>query len=487
MALRLALGWMVAVLPLLTGACRQAVAAESSSTTPGLQQRTSVATPGTAPSTSAPVVQPRTVGTSLAGATTGAVPSPTVGTSSSAPSSPSPAGPALLGVNPAQALQDTESALQPVRAAVGRKDFIAAARDIEALLQADLPRFVSLWATDPGLAPLRDSEPGRALAARLPRLEASWRTALTQGLPVVWWKPAAPRSEEGDDSGAFTTPPPALLRAGVYLPKQGRFVPAGPLEPGAITARLSTDRASVLLVRGALGLGLTSMLTDLEVSVRDAVTGSPMTPVRSPTPDYRGPQALQWSEVRGKWAFRVQNGDQTNPTQPQFSGWRDVATESGHRNRSVSAQGELVSEGSVLIGFPDGWMRDGGKLVEQSTQRSIPHDTVPAKHPFLQAVTVGDALWISSVESWCDASTPEPTSILRHVVERVARDNKRVRIHEGPGGASLMPLPDGGLIVQIDKEARLLPANVTTWKAATALPEGVLLTTPLQPKVCHAL
>lgn len=461
---RLVLGWMVLVLPLLTGACRQAAAAEVP--VPVLQQRSSVATPGATPSSTAPVVQPRAGGTSSAQA---------------------PVDSPLLGVDPAQALLDTESALQPVRAAVGRKDFASAARELEALLQADLPRFASLWANDAGLAPLRDSEPGRALGARLPRLEASWRTALTQGLPLVWWKPAAPRSEEGDDSEAFTTPPPALLRAGVYLPKQRRFVPAGPQEPGVILARLSVDRASVLLVRGTLGLGLTSMLTDLEVSLRDAVTGNPMTPVRSPAPDYRGPEALQWSEARGKWAFRVQNGDQTNPTQPQFSGWRDVATDGNWRNRSGPVHGELISEGSVLLGLPDGWVREGKMLVEESTRRSIPHNTEPAKHRFLQAVTVGDTLWLSSVESWCDASTPEPTSILRHVVERITRDNKRVRVHEGPGGASLMSLGEGGLIVQVDKEARRFPASVTTWKEATALPEGVLLTTPLQPKVCHSL
>ncbi|MFY2562061.1 hypothetical protein ACN469_30990 [Corallococcus terminator] len=390
-------------------------------------------------------------------------------------------------MDPAQAPRDTESALHPVRSAVGRKDFVAAARDLEALLQSDLPRFASLWATDAGLAPLRESEPGRALAARLPQLESSWRAALTQGLPLVWWKPSAPRSEEGDGSEAYVTPPPALLRAGAYLPKQHRFVPAGPLEPGVITARLSTDRASVLLVRGSLGLGLPSMLTDLEVSVRDAVTGSPTTPVRSPTPDYRGPQALQWSEVQGKWAFRVQNSDQTNPSLPQFSGWRDVATESSRSNRSVSAQGELISEGSVLLGLPEGWVREAKALVQASTRRSLPHNTVPAKQPFLQAVTVGDALWVSAVEFWCDASTPEPTSILRHVVERITSDNKRVRIHEGPGGASLLALPDGGLIVQVDKEARLFPARVTTWKESTALPEGVLLTTPLQPRFCRPL
>ncbi|MCP3166963.1 hypothetical protein [Myxococcus qinghaiensis] len=501
---RLVLGWMVLVLPLLTGACRRAAAAEVP--VPVLQQRSSVAMPGTALSSTAPGAQPSAARTSPPDATpvAGAVPQQPVSTSPTATAQPlagavplqsmgsssataSAHVPLLLGVDPTQAIQDTESALQPVRAAVGRKDFTSAAKDLEALLQADLPRFVSLWTTDAGLAPLRDSEPGRALAARLPRLEASWRTALTQGLPLVWWKPAAPRSEEGDDSEAFTTPPPALLRAGVYLPKQRRFVPTGPQEPGVILARLSVDRASVLLVRGTLGLGLTSMLTDLEVSLRDAVTGNPTTPVRSPAPDYRGPEALQWSEARGKWAFRVQNGDQTNPTLPQFSGWRDVATDGNWRNRSGPVHGELISEGSVLLGLPDGWVREGKMLVEESTRRSIPHNTEPAKHRFLQAVTVGDTLWLSAVESWCDASTPEPTSILRHVVERITRDNKRVRVHEGPGGASLMSLGEGGLIVQVDKEARRFPASVTTWKEATALPEGVLLTTPLQPKVCHSL
>lgn len=387
---------------------------------------------------------------------------------------------------PADSSQDPEKSLHEVRSEAGGGNFSKAAEHMELLLRADLPGFAPIWKSAPELEPLRESEPGRALTGRLSQLEASWRSAQLLGLAVLQWRPPVPQVSGDEEADPYTSPPPALLRAGVFLPEQGRFLAAGPREQGIISAHLSSDRKRALLVRGNLGKGLISMLTELSLRSHDAAQGTAQGAEQVSPPGYSGPEALQLTEAEGTWLFRVRNSEVSNPRWPQLSAWYRMDSGAVMEGRTFEPSMEIVSEGVVFIGLPAGWERRGGALIEVATARRVELGEEHAHARYLQAVVAGDGLWIASIDYQCDwrDAGPAPTSILRHAVDRIAAGGQRIRVHVGPGSTSLQALPDGRVLMQVGQETRLLPAGTSSWDAAIALPAGLILTRPLTPRFC---
>jgi hypothetical protein len=94
---------------------------------------------------------------------------------------------------------------------------------LEAVWEEDFVGTRAHAETDADLADFWKSEPGRALAARVPALEARYQEVLDRGLHAILWRDGPRRPQ----------PVPSLLRVGVFDAASKRFVAVAPSSPKA--------------------------------------------------------------------------------------------------------------------------------------------------------------------------------------------------------------------------------------------------------------
>jgi len=160
-------------------------------------------------------------------------------------------------------------------------DAAAALAALRTLLARDLPSFAPRLETEPALAALAAGPAWSALTAHRRDLEARWDDALARGVPVVW---AAPRQELPPPDEELDPRVRRVMQAGVWLAREGRFVPMGPRlvvevplprEELALAATvLDPARRAVLLVEGEGSWSDAGPLGAVAFAVLDAGRGT---------------------------------------------------------------------------------------------------------------------------------------------------------------------------------------------------------------------
>lgn len=339
--------------------------------------------------------------------------------------------------------------------------------EIERLLARDLPTFRRRLASDPDLAPLREAPHAEKLAKRIEALEAAWRRAAAEGVPVVLARP------NGD--GRLTDMPdrPIAIRAGVWSSARRVFVPLGESVPRAIraTADPPTGRVTVIDARpheeaGAIArLHVLPMLGDGEPLRRDI--GAAVYFEAHPTRDgarYRS------------------NGEPMGLLRNMF--WQEVSATGdvrGTRDRTWHRPPGVDY-------FPSGEPAPG---VPPPADMHVERDSAFASARRLVRAT-GGAIELADGHGSCGEIVRSPDGALvfvatgrergagsRHAIDRIELASGRVtRLSEGDGWPLVRFGPTGELFVQRGDRVVRLPSATAAIDAGEPLPEGIWLELP---------
>lgn len=350
----------------------------------------------------------------------------------------------------------------------------AAARELEALLASDLPRFGPRLDEDPDLLNLRASAAGATLRARVQALRTAWAGALAAGVPVTI---------TGRTGGT------AWAQAGVWVSRTRRFVPMAP--PVTVTpwdpmgipltaAQVDPALGRVVAVTGQGRNADVPAIDRMRLLVFRAGEGRPESEVTLPIDELTRSEVeihataegarfrivlLDETYLFGTWralgpAGVVATPDRGEPARPALhvvqEGWfRKAAEVPGFRLR-----GRTLETPRGRIELPAG--HGGGRL----------HEIVLSPDGTL-AVVVS----IGGDTGGCAEGTPT-----RHVVDLVDLGAGRAeRLDAGPGWATALFGADGALYLQRgDTVVRHASARD---RHGEALPEGMLLSP--QPPICR--
>jgi len=374
-----------------------------------------------------------------------------------------------VGLSPGYALARFNLAC--ARARLGQLD--AAATELAPLLERDPSEFEPRFLEDEDLAALRDAPQGAALRERLHDVDAAARTAAARGLPAVMWR-----------AGAHWAPD--VLRAGVYLHAERRFVPLVPALPGAQSAFASPALGTGVAVKLAINdckFDFCPRIEGVDVKVWKLDDARAMAPFH-----YQSSFMVLGAKVAlGPAGARVELYDPAVGTDIlafSISGSGVSRARPGGSQGPARAVIDVDERGAALRASAEGFRVRGHVLVTPDGLRPI--DLAAAHSGRDHAISVspdGRAAVVASTRDRCECIKFEGP-VFDYVVSTVdLATRKATRIAAGEGTAAAAFDPEGSLYVQLGDSLR-------RWTGVDGEPvmRGVLLVPPEEaPSNCCGL
>jgi hypothetical protein len=359
-----------------------------------------------------------------------------------------------------------------------------ACEELGQLLVMDLPAYAPALENDPALEALRASPFGPRLREQVRLLTVLWQEAAARGMPGVLWAGTL------DPVGVQRV---RLLRAGVYLHDQKRFLPLAGDERNAASAFLDTPRARVVTV--------VPDIDDCRSDFCPRITGATLflTEIGS------------WQRKPLRW--RYQEGDLVNELDLRStaagvwlaahdcsfphcrSPWYNIAgREGGPRKPDPEGPRLLIAPGGTQLGvLAAGYRLEDGNL-ELPDGRSVPlaakHRNASAVHSVLVDPAARLALVLSVVNA-CECGKREG-NVLYFVVSRVDLAAGRAEVVlQGDSAAAIGMDGQGAAYLQSGGGLRRTPSlGLRRWPTLSSVGQnggetvmpGVLLSPPRGPE-----
>lgn len=340
------------------------------------------------------------------------------------------------------------------------QDHAATSKRLESVFLRDLPGFVNRYRRDPDLDSFRTGAEGQRLELAIAALVARWHASLGDGEPLLLWtKPI------GHIEDSYEIDPPSFFRAGTYHPKDGIFLPAGPIQEHLIDAVLLDGSASVATVQADRYWGLGSALANLRFGVFGAATGDTL-PGKLPARDDLGTlDMFGWEKRTTMLMFRA--AGVPSDVAPKISA-RATLQDSIHLG-AIDSSGRFrrhfLAEGGFLDSSPS-FKKDSG-LMHRSSIRTP------------------DGRWDLKVIQSCRWDDGENArSILRHSLMFAPSKGRPRLVSAGDGGASIRRSRTGSMLFQRNDSLFEIGSGSYSIKMAKRLPQGLVLVLPLERKVC---
>ncbi|MFO0745269.1 MAG: tetratricopeptide repeat protein [Myxococcota bacterium] len=348
-------------------------------------------------------------------------------------------------------------------------DLDDALQELTYVLVRDLPRFKRYALEDQDLGNLRRAAQGTELKSRIDKLEDVWEQAMKIGTPTIAW-----REKGATDIGLMQGEQGQLLRPGVWLHEQERFVPAMQLVENAFSGMIDVERQQAIIVVANPTVDSPPLLEGAEVYVAPLVPAGEDPRKATITQDNLGTLEV----------YALDNGVRvrTNTTK---SAWRElramglVRAEDQHvSDRPVD---RVTPDGSLMTAtMPDGWevknrtLINGGREIQLQSGHSV------ANFHTMQIQDGGQWAVIVSVQHKC-LKDEGPT--LRHWVDRVDLSAGRAEgLSRDDGAAAAVFGRDGALYLQVgERTIRYATPGAASFET---LPRGVLLMPFLHKTTC---
>lgn len=355
------------------------------------------------------------------------------------------------------------------------------ARELQTLLERDLPRFLPRLLGDEDLAPFRASPSGQALVAAAEALRLKWLAAAKAGAAVVAWAPARERSLEDRMSPIPTTSSlhPEILRLGAWLAAEHRFLPLVGDAPSVLAGSVDVLRGRALLLHGGVDDCQSDFCPRLDargVSYHPSLLSSSRALQTAPVV-LVGDEMVQYSlsaelaERGPRWVV----GDK-----PHGWEWDDLQESKARATNGSWQTGEQITVsagGSLLSGLPAGWKYTAGSLQLPTGTRCKLGKTWNGDHLLVAEVPGRARAVLVSTDAHCICEETED-SVFRHKLAVI--DTLSCGITpwlQGEMGAAVRIGPDASVYLQ---RHTLLEryADVDERTNPESLPAGLLLTPP---------
>jgi hypothetical protein len=373
-------------------------------------------------------------------------------------------------------------------------DLAAAARELEAVFDADWVGLRAQAERDEDLAPLRATEAGkRLLVADVPVREARYRRALERGVRAITW--SATQADAVVPEG---------LRVGVWDARGGRFVAMSERRRGAIAAIVSRELPFAVVVIGSVPTSLAGDLADHvrveEVAAfRFGTSGGAIGASKIDKGAFSGSIRATGDEeivVDLRRGVAFDNDPKSDRVSARVTWSAKTGTKTVLAKELPKTEADVAKARAELVlpshnGFETwtaapGWSWDAkaSTLAGPDGKRVVLPKTVAFTATRPSIATSADGARVALV--WdthvCDACGERKVTVGAHriVLVDVPAATGRV-IAEGTGVGAARFADSGALFVQRDRRAFevVMPADPATWNA---LPEGVLLVAPVVPE-----
>ena len=371
---------------------------------------------------------------------------------------------------------------------------------LESLLLEDLPTFRPRLLEDEDLQALRDSEDGKALLARLPKIMRAYTQSLERGAPAMLYTPTGYEglSDRRDQKSSYTD-----LRLGVYDHTTRRMVPMVPEVERAFSGVLDVAKKRAIVAHGRLQMkdmweiqphNAKATLFSLEELGKELLVAKNFSPKDDP---YYGYEAWVGPDDS---IYGTQHGVGYMSESIHYFHW------TGKRRKEIGWTGELYGgpkperPSEIPYDAPSVQVIDIAKAFYRRPtkakvrRRSVEHEDIegklklePGHHADLEILASPDPMIIAVVsnairftmdggEEW------EPYNRPRHVIDIVdLHEQKVTRLAKAKGYAHVVWAPDGTLFVDA-------PTGVTRYAPGSTEPvadvlEGVRFGTPPLPEV----
>ena len=345
----------------------------------------------------------------------------------------------------------------------------AAREELERVLAADLVTFRARIDTDEDLASLRGSPEMATLRARMTLLQSAFSLAWREGLESLAWRGHV-------DSYHVET---RLLRVGVYLAEQRRFVPLVPEVAGVVAAAIDRDRARALLVKARVeecGGGICPRLAPhVEVMLAAVDPASPEASVPMAHAVFDDPVG---GPVVGVTAYTTTDGARFCVSDPGLQVSTVCKTIEGSSDEKRITIGFGGSGASVFVPSPAGFAFVKGALVLPDGRKvalSKEH-SAGAGHAIVVAKDGKRAVVTSNVDV-CDCE-PQYHTEFRYSISRVdvTTGVADPLAHADGENARAAFAPNGDLFLQMGGKLVRYPGGLGT---AEPVLDGVVLGIPL--------
>lgn len=236
------------------------------------------------------------------------------------------------------------------------------------------------------------------------------------------------------------------------------------------------DNQGWVVVRGERELGLTSLLSEVRISVMPTDAKGPA--AATMPSGYEAPDRLELVTHDGAH-FRahlppgsVGSRDEWSPFQKPFA---------AAAGQLPSPRLTVLPEGCIFVGIPAGFEQDGATLTDAAGKtHALPQSAASADYTLV--VKTSREVWVSATRASCSWEGEQPEAQLKHVVLRLHDAGSSI-VHQGSGSSNLRAVDDD-MLVQVGNETRLWKASAKSWQDAMPLPANIVLAPPLEPKVC---
>jgi len=338
------------------------------------------------------------------------------------------------------------------------------------VLVRDLPRFKVFAHEDQDLGNLRRSPLGKELESRIDKLEEVWEQAMKIGAPTIAW-----RDKGATDVGLMQGEQGQLMRPGVWLHEQKRFVPATQLVENAFAAMVDVERQQAMLVVASPTVDTPPLLEGSVVYV------APLTPSGE---DPRHANITQ-DNLGTIEVYAIDNGVRVR-TNTVKSAWRELRAMGLVRSDDQSPSDRPVlrvtPDGSLMTAnMPAGWSHKNRSLYGPgNTEIQLQSGHSVANFHTMQIQDGGQWAVIVSVQAKC---VKDEGPMLRHWVDRVDLSANRAEgLSRDEGSAAAVFGRDGALYLQVgDRTIRYATPGAASFET---LPRGVMLVPHLLKTTC---
>lgn len=345
-----------------------------------------------------------------------------------------------------------------------------ALQELTYVLVRDLPRFKRYALEDQDLGNLRRAPQGTELKSRIDKLEEVWEQAVKIGTPAIAW-----REKGSTDIGLMQGEQGQLLRPGVWLHEQERFVPAMQLVENAFSGMIDVERQQAIIVVATPTVDSPPLLEGAEVYVAPLV----------PSGEDPRKASISQDNLGTIEVYALDNGVRIRSNTTKTA-WRElramglVRSEDQHvSDRPVD---RVTPDGSLMTAsMPAGYeiknrtlYGPGGREIQLQSGHSV------SNFHTMQIQDGGEWAIIVSVQAKC---LKDEGAVLRHWVDRVNLQNGTAEgLSRDDGGAAATFGRDGALYLQVgERTIRYATPGAANFET---LPRGVLLMPYLHKSEC---
>jgi len=350
--------------------------------------------------------------------------------------------------------------------------FAEARQQLESLFQRDLPRYRRRYETDDGMATMRASAEGTQLTQTITTLEAQYRQAVSQGVPMMMTRPGHGKP----------------VRGGVWVENGRRFVPLGQEMRNSHAALIDTElekSISMTVGRGAGTVAVRLYVHPLygeqgsfgDVQVRDVAYIE-----AEPTADGARFRFLHAESFDGAFGSLAEAntrwldlpGDYNRRSLERWAEGRSEAGMAGYQGPTRAwslSSGHLVPPKTEARMWPwrartDGWRFMGNRIENPEGRRIDLSRGHGARNLHFTLESPDGASLIAWSNKW-----QSPCS---HVIDRIDLASGEVTpVHTGRGVGNVRFGPDGALYVQVGEETRRLEPGQWNYEQGEPIARGV--------------